>query len=261
MHTGLKILFVGFSLELCVDLGRKALLNTPEPATTSTTEVARELKQPTPKSNHEDERLRRPQPPTSADDKRVSYEEILAPFEADESVVQLQYESVMPPTKCHSVEIVPEDLNGPFANARGSHELTVVEFIRNFGFGFMRGPVPAPNKHGVRLGSPDIDRVELVSLLLHEEPCVYVLNQMPTPPRARVARRRPLDEFEQRGLDAVREGAELVWTREAPTRMFGAIRANATCLDCHPSTQENDLLGAFTYYLDAPVNELKSPWR
>ncbi len=261
MRMGLTILFLVLALELCVDRGRKAFLDTPVPATASLRERVPEPKRPNPKSNHKAERLRRPQPPTSADRQWARYEYILAPLDADENVVQLQNALVMPPTNCQKVEILPYDFKGPFANACASHELTITEFLSQSGLGFMRGPVPRPNKHGVHLGSPDIDRVELVSLLLYEEPFVYILNQMPTPTLARVAHRRSLDEFEQRGLDAVREGADLVWTREAPTRMFGAIRANSSCLDCHPGTQENDLLGAFTYYLDVPVNELKSPWR
>ncbi len=85
---------------------------------------------------------------------------------------------------------------------------------------------------------------------------MYVLDEMATPPLARQAKRRPLDEFERLGLNAVRSGEELVWTREAPTRMFGAIRAKVGCLDCHAHAKEGDLLGAFTYYLKAPVDRL-----
>jgi hypothetical protein len=75
---------------------------------------------------------------------------------------------------------------------------------------------------------------------------------------ARQAKRRPLEEFERLGLDAVRRGEELVWTREAPTRMFGAIRAKVDCLHCHAKAKEGELLGAFTYYLNAPVDKLKN---
>jgi hypothetical protein len=102
-----------------------------------------------------------------------------------------------------------------------------------------------------------IDRVELVSLLTDDEPSVYVLEEIATPPLARQAKRRPLDEFERLGLNAVRFGEELVWTREAPTRMFGAIRAKADCLHCHANAEEGDLLGAFTYYLKVPVDRLR----
>jgi hypothetical protein len=84
----------------------------------------------------------------------------------------------------------------------------------------------------------------------------YVLDEMATPPLARQAKRRLLDEFERLGLDAVRRGEELVWPREAPTRMFGAIRAKANCLHCHANAKEGDLLAAFTYYLKVPVDQL-----
>ena len=123
------------------------------------------------------------------------------------------------------------------------------------GFGFMR-MLWIRNDRGFEVASRVIDRVELVSLLTDDEPSVYVLDEMATPPLARQAKRRPLDEFERLGLDAVRRGEELVWTREAPTRMFGAIRAKADCLHCHANAKEGDLLGAFTYYLKVPVDRL-----
>ena len=112
------------------------------------------------------------------------------------------------------------------------------------------------NDRGGEVASRDIDRVELVSLLTDDEPSVYVLDEVATPPLARQAKRRPLDEFERLGLNAVRFGEELVWTREAPTRMFGAIRAKVACVHCHANAKEGDLLGAFTYYLNTPVDQL-----
>jgi hypothetical protein len=81
-------------------------------------------------------------------------------------------------------------------------------------------------------------------------------DEIATPPLVRQAKRRLLDEFECLGLDAVRRGEELVWPREAPTRMFGAIRAKTNCLHCHANAKEGDLRGAFTYYLTVPVDQL-----
>jgi hypothetical protein len=159
-----------------------------------------------------------------------------------------------PPTACGSVEPVPrnpERRNGPYH----VHDRVVGHFEGESGFGFMRTlfrekwPELDPD-------SPVINRIELVSLLTEAEPSVYVLDEVATPARARLAQRRPLDEFEQRGLDAVRRGENLVWTRDAPTRMFGAIRARSQCLECHAAARKGDLLGAFTYYLDARVDEL-----
>lgn len=153
----------------------------------------------------------------------------------------------MPATPCSSVEP---------AGANHIHKETVRLFVFQSGFGVMRMGPPVTNRRGDRAASEGIDRVELVSLLTALQPSVYVLDEIATPPLARQARRRPLDEFETRGLEAVRKGEELVWTREAPKRMFGAIRATADCLRCHSKAKEGDLLGAFTYYLDVPVDQL-----
>ena len=162
----------------------------------------------------------------------------------------------MPATACRSVEPTPKRTDNHSGPHR-VHDTTVALFETESGFGFWR-MLFATNKRGVRvsMGAEDVDRVELVSLLTAAEPSAYVLDQMATPPLARQAKRRPLDEFEQRGLEAVRRGEELVWTREAPKRMFGAIRAKADCLDCHSKAKEGDLLGAFTYYLDVPVDQI-----
>jgi hypothetical protein len=134
--------------------------------------------------------------------------------------------------------------------------MSVRWFENQSGFGFWRMML-SQNERGVVVASPSIDRVELVSLLTEERPSVYVLDEMATPPLARQAKRRPLDEFERLGLDAVRRGEDLMWTREAPTRMFGAIRARAHCLHCHANAREGDLLGALTYYLKVPVDRLE----
>ena len=160
----------------------------------------------------------------------------------------------MPATSCRSVEPGPKQPVNFAGPHRGRH-LTVSMCEATSGFGLVRMAV-AENGRGIRVASGVIDRVELVSLLTDYEPSVYVLDEMATPPLARQAKRRPLDEFERLGLDAVRRGEELVWTREAPTRLFGAIRAEGYCLECHANAREGDLLGAFTYYLNAPVDQL-----
>jgi hypothetical protein len=163
----------------------------------------------------------------------------------------------MPPTYCRSIERAPENAKGT-TGPYDVHSHTLAWFEIRSDFGFRRMMVRlTKNDRGVEVASPAIDRVELVSLLTDDEPSVYVLDEMATPPLARQAKRRPLDEFERLGLDAVRRGEELVWTREAPTRMFGAIRAEADCLVCHAHAKEGDLLGAFTYYLKVPVDGLR----
>ncbi len=161
----------------------------------------------------------------------------------------------MPPTACRSVEPVPKGIDDRFSGPHRVHDLAVSDFESASGFGFVR-MMFSKNKRGVWVASPAIDRVELVSLLTDSEPSVYVLDEMATPALARQAQRRPLDEFERLGLDAVRCGEHLIWSPEAPTRMFGAIRARTHCLECHANAKKGDLLGAFTYYLNTPVDQL-----
>jgi hypothetical protein len=160
----------------------------------------------------------------------------------------------MPPTYCHTIERAPKPADW-FRGPYWVHDRTVDLFEGFSGFGFHRMSW-FKNDRGVEVASRDIDRVEMVSLLTDDEPSVYVLDEVATPVLARQANRRPLDEFELLGLNAVRSGEELVWTRESPMRMFGAIRAKADCLHCHAKAKEGDLLGAFTYYLKVPVDQL-----
>jgi hypothetical protein len=182
---------------------------------------------------------------------RLSYDEVLngrKPLTKDErSAIRATKE--MPTTACKSVEIVYNEA------AKHAHERTINVFTTASGFGFVRMRV-FTNPRGIETGAKEIDRAELVSLLKEEQPAAYVLDEMATPPRARVARRRSLDEFEERGLQAVRHGADLVWSPEAPQRMFGAVRARQGCLDCHPGVREGDLLGAFSHFLTTPVDSL-----
>jgi len=160
----------------------------------------------------------------------------------------------MPATACRSVEPAPADA-ARFSGPHYVHHLAVSDFESASGFGFVRMMVHE-NARGIMVASPVIDRVELVSLLTASEPSVYVLDETATPPLARQAKRRPLDEFERLALDAVRRGENLLLTREAPTRMFGAVRAKAHCLECHATAAEGDLLGALTYYLNTPVDQV-----
>lgn len=188
---------------------------------------------------------------------RLEYSKIVA---GDEQLDPSELERIrntkaMPATNCKSVEVVRIDRNVFPHGAWRAHQITVAHFINQSGFGFWR-LVLFKNQRGQQMGSPGVDRVELVGLLTSDEPSVYVLDEVATPSVAKIARRRPLDQFEQLALEAVRRGEELVATKEAPTRMFGAIRASESCLECHTGAHHNDLLGAFSYYLETPVDQL-----
>jgi len=100
-----------------------------------------------------------------------------------------------------------------------------------------------------------LKRLELVSLLKHEQPGVYLSEHLPRMDQLAKAKVRALNAFEEQSLKALRDGEEL--KTEATTnviRMVGAMRATKQCLDCHAG-ERGQLLGAFSYELqrDPPL--------
>jgi hypothetical protein len=116
---------------------------------------------------------------------------------------------------------------------------------------------PTKDKTGRVTGYPLIERwavrkVELVGLLMHDAPVVYLNadGKLPTMKGAKEAGTRELTEFESSGLKDLAAGKEFV-SVDATTnhvRMVGAIRMADACLKCHDG-KRGDLLGAFTYDL------------
>jgi hypothetical protein len=100
-----------------------------------------------------------------------------------------------------------------------------------------------------------IVRIDLVSLLRHDEPVAYVTENLPKMEdlRALDAPTRPLDDFERAALSQLRAEKDLV-TDDAQdaspdrVRMLGSLRAASSCLRCH-SVPRGELLGAFSYEL------------
>jgi hypothetical protein len=116
-------------------------------------------------------------------------------------------------------------------------------------------------KNGNRAAAWQISRLELVSLLMHEKPAVYVSKFLPRmQDLAQHPVLRPLDPFETKALDSLAGGKQIVY-RASPQRieMVGAIRAIKQCLQCH-DTRQGALLGAFSYTIerDQPTSELPS---
>jgi hypothetical protein len=116
---------------------------------------------------------------------------------------------------------------------------------------------PTKDKAGRVTGYPVIERwsvrqVELIGLLIHDAPVVYLNpdGKLPTMAAAREAKTRELTEFEAGGLKDLAAGKEVVAVDAATNhvRMVGAIRMAGACLKCHEGTK-GDLLGAFTYDL------------
>ena len=92
-------------------------------------------------------------------------------------------------------------------------------------------------------------RLELVSLLKHDTPVVYVSKNLPRMDELTNAPTRPLDEMERAALPQLRRERDVVIEHETNViQMLGSIRANKTCLKCH-SVKRGALLGAFTYEL------------
>lgn len=103
-------------------------------------------------------------------------------------------------------------------------------------------------------------RLELVSLLKHSEPRVYVSTHLPRMDELADAPTRPLDSFEAQSLPQLRTARDTVVDDGPNTvRMLGAVRAGKTCLQCH-NVARGELLGAFSYVLrrNTPIAEPKS---
>lgn len=149
------------------------------------------------------------------------------------------------------------------------HGLARRDFLDSDGFGYFRdidhvaGFVP----HGFLDGVPDLwtresrarrwltIRVELVSMLKHDRPMVYVSEYLPNMNELREAPVRDLDPFERQALTALLAGDDLAADHDAGrVRALGSLRAANQCLECH-QVKRGALLGAFSYEFlrDPPV--------
>jgi hypothetical protein len=159
--------------------------------------------------------------------------------------------------------VAPANENGrtfrPVGNFDDFHNESVVDFVNPRGFGYIRdrGHVVGfqPHRFSQMPELPEqtswqITRLELVSLLKFNAPAVYLSDNLPRMDELNNAPTRPLDPFEIKALETVRDGQEMVedWSQAHRLRLFGAIRAMKACLSCHHG-EVSDLLGAFTYEL------------
>jgi hypothetical protein len=94
-----------------------------------------------------------------------------------------------------------------------------------------------------------VTRLQLVSLLKHDTPRVYVTENLPRMEEIVTAPTRSLSAFERSGLRALDRGDDLS-TDEGPgrIRMLGSLRATKQCLECH-NAKRGHLLGALSYEL------------
>jgi hypothetical protein len=103
-----------------------------------------------------------------------------------------------------------------------------------------------------------VSRLELVSLLRHDEPRVYVAETMPMMEELADVPQRPLNDFESDALPQLASQKDIVFRDEADhIEMLGAVRAGKTCLECHKGNR-GKLLGAFSYEI-TPIAEPDEP--
>ncbi|MCI0376790.1 MAG: hypothetical protein L0215_04220 [Gemmataceae bacterium] len=139
------------------------------------------------------------------------------------------------------------------------HDIGLSDFLYPFGFGYIkdREHVAGFKSHGFRhLGVPvheskrwRINHIQLVGILSHEQPVVYLTDKLPSMEQVRQGKTRALDFFEEAALPSLRDGEDLyIVSKDNTIRMLGALRATKTCQKCHDA-EIGDLLGAFSYTL------------
>jgi hypothetical protein len=112
-----------------------------------------------------------------------------------------------------------------------------------------RVPTPESTNVSARENRWKVQTLDLIGLLLHEEPVAYDSDNLPSMDELKGATTRPLDKFETLGLIALRQGQDLFISPDgASLRMLGGISSMKQCVACHGG-ERGDLLGAFSYTL------------
>jgi len=141
------------------------------------------------------------------------------------------------------------------ARLESAHTGNIMDFLFTTDFGFVQAKKRAAGFMGhqfKRVHEPKnwaVERLELVGLVVADQPRVYLSDNLPNMDELRKASTRPLDFFEAQGLAVLEGGDDLYYREEAGSlRMIGAIRSTSQCLKCHDG-QRGELLGAFSYWL------------
>jgi hypothetical protein len=135
-------------------------------------------------------------------------------------------------------------------------EDSVFDFVNSRGFGFIKDRRHVAGFEAHRFSTVpgsapqwEVQRLELVSLLVHHEPAVYVSDSLPEMKKTHDTPTRPLERFERVGLDELQRGEDLFLAETGNhLRMLGAVRSAKACVACHGGSR-GDLLGAFSYTL------------
>jgi hypothetical protein len=139
---------------------------------------------------------------------------------------------------------IPIDEDGKLTENKGDgpknldmlHQQTVDQFVG-------ASPKPLPS------GTWWVRKIELVGLVKHNHPVVYVSEQLLEMADLKDVPKRELDRFEAAGLERIQGGEDLFARKQKDTiRLLGSVRAQKECLSCHDGG-EGKLLGAFSYTL------------
>jgi hypothetical protein len=135
------------------------------------------------------------------------------------------------------------------------HRMSLEDFLYPEGWGYFKDRRQVAGFQPHRFSAvPDgvrwkVETLDLVSLLLHDDPAVYVSERLPQMDKVHDVPTRPLDTFESFGLESLMQGEDLFFGETSDgLRMLGAVRSVKQCLDCHGG-ERGDLLGAFSYSL------------
>jgi hypothetical protein len=137
------------------------------------------------------------------------------------------------------------------------HDRGVYDFLNPLSFGYVKDRQHVAGFQSHQFSQvPDagkkwkLQALDLMGLVVHEKPVVYLSENLPRMDELRKAPMRELNAFESAGLKALRNGDD-IFVREMPdhsVRMLGSLRAMKQCIDCHGGAR-GDLLGAFSYEL------------
>lgn len=130
------------------------------------------------------------------------------------------------------------------------HRQLSIDFSHPLGYGYLDDQRRVTGFQSHRFSEPagaEVLRLELLGLVVHPEPVVYVSDHLPAMHELRAAPTRSPDEFERASLEKLRLGESIVSASSAEgNRMLGAIRSGTRCVTCQGG-RRGDLLGAFSY--------------
>lgn len=151
----------------------------------------------------------------------------------------------------------------PKAALFAAHQASLMDFVPQQSLGWIPRPREAAGfkSHGMSHWREQdqvkqiesqfhVVRLELVSLLKHETPKIYVSKYLPQMDELKGVPTRDLDDFETRALSQLSQQDLVVESTGSQVRMLGSIRAIKQCTECH-HVRRGALLGAFSYELRA----------